>query len=230
LVGHRVAVAEIDTIGLIPASIVGEMETYKREYRGNSLVLLDRSKVTRQVRIPVWVRDVARPADGLPISIQKLHDSGADMWVVGHEMGLTGPFDMNYGAADTHDTEWLCCGPVPLACIKRVMPFDGERLHLERTSELITSVQSIETYVFNWEERKWLHNPDTSDFLAYRKVRLGDRRQASDNDDDEDDNDRHQRLEPHRKRAHIVRPKHIAVLALSEIVATINMSPQPDNE
>jgi hypothetical protein len=175
----------------------GILQTFMVQYKGSTLVRLDSSEKKRQVKLDVWIRRTARPEDGSPISIQQLYDSGADMWIRGIEMRKTGPFDMNYGAADTHDNDWLCCGPVPRSCITKVMPFDGEKLHRKKTSQLVKSQESIEIYIFNWDIWRWLHNPDLTDYRPYRLERSGDKRFPSENDDGHDEGCSD---EPRRKR------------------------------
>ncbi|KAH7072146.1 hypothetical protein BKA63DRAFT_605055 [Paraphoma chrysanthemicola] len=209
LVGQRPTVTEIDTSTLLAATLHGTMQTCKVYYKGKTLVRIDSSLKTHRVKYPVCIRDTARPADGSPISIQEFYDSGADMWIRGLELRKTGPFDMNYGAADTHDNDWLCCGPIPRTYIKDVLPFDGEKLHYKKTSEVVKSKESIEIYIFNWNLRKWEHNPDMTDYRPYRLERPGDRRgPPSDNDDDDDDDDDDDedgdRCEPPRKRAQVL--------------------------
>jgi hypothetical protein len=81
-------------------------------------------------------------------------------------------------AADTHDNEWLSCGPIPLSRISRVFPFDGKVLHKMKGNEIVQSRQSIETYVFDWVDRKWKHNPDTSDMSRFRNEMVGDKRKS----------------------------------------------------
>tara|TARA_R110002003_G_scaffold45_18_gene3623 strand:+ start:2717 stop:3388 length:672 start_codon:yes stop_codon:yes gene_type:complete len=211
------------------------MKTFKTEYIGNSLVAVDNTSTIRPVKIPVWIRDTARPADGSAITFQDLHDSGADMWVLGSEMAMTGPFNMKYGAADTHDSEWMCCGPIPLSCIASVMPFDGQQLHLEKGHAVVTSTQSIERYAFNWDERKWLHNPKTRDFRPYRLGIPGHEHRRPHDDDDaggaaeshENHGDLYGDLRSRRKRARIELSETTSALALSPIITTIDEPPRP---
>jgi len=137
------------------------------------------------------------------------------MWMRGVELRKTGKYDMNCGAADTHDNEWLCCGPVPASTIRKVMPYDGQKLHPKKTAELVMSTQSIEKYVFNWDKKQWQHNPDLTDFRPFRLERPGDKRRSDNNEageeavaaEDEASNDLYEDPEPRRKRARIVRPE-----------------------
>jgi hypothetical protein len=218
MVPRRCAVAEIDISDLIPATIRGRMRHFKRKYMDNSLVIVNASTTTRVVRIPIWVRPIARPADGSPISFQDLHDSGADMWVRGSEMALSGPYDMRWGAADSHDNEWLCCGPVPRSCITNVMPFDGETWHQEKGYELVISKLSLEIYVFNFDKWMWEHNPDTSDYRPYRLEVPGDKRSAP-GDGTEDQQSR-------QKRARIICPEREPALGFSNIVTIADFPPR----
>jgi hypothetical protein len=176
------------------------MREFKLEYKNDSLVTVNSSAKDRSVRIPVWIRDMARPDNGSPITFQDLHDSDADMWVLGSEMAQSGPYDMQYGAADTHNNEWLCCGPVPIAYVGRVMPFDGEKLHLKKGHEVVMSTKSSEEYVFDWDQRMWRHNPDTSDFRPFSLIDIGDKRKDSNRDESQEDAEKCDSPQPKRAR------------------------------
>ncbi|KAF2027098.1 hypothetical protein EK21DRAFT_72835 [Setomelanomma holmii] len=219
-VGQRITATVFDMRTLIPGTMHGTLQTFKSTFRGNTLVRLDHNVKERSVKIPIWIRNVARPADGSPISVQELEDSGADMWVRGVEMRNTGPTDMNYGAADTHDNDWLCCGPVPRSFTTKVMPFDGEKLHQKKTSQLIRSKESIEIYLFNWDLWKWQHNPDLTDFRPYRLEQAGDRRGPPDNDDDGQEPGLNQ---PRRKRIQILPLERAIKLGFSTITTIVDL-------
>jgi hypothetical protein len=218
-VGHRVAVAEITTAGLIPATIRGKMRTFQTAYRNNSLVVVNDSAKDRDIKIPVWIRDTARPDDGSSVTLQDLNDSGADMWVVGSEMNLSGPYDMRYGAADTHDSEWLCCGPVPISVVGRVMPFDGDKLHLEKGCTIVVSTQSIETYIFNWEQRMWRHSPNTIDYRPFRLEIVGDKRARPNG------NRAGNGVVQRSKRVHGTRTERALSLGFSNIIVLVDFPP-----
>ncbi|KAH4342097.1 hypothetical protein HBH98_167040 [Parastagonospora nodorum] len=159
-------------------------DTSDNAWRSTTLVIL-----TRPVKIPIWIRDTARPMDGSAITIQQYHDSGADMWVNGREMRKTGDFDMNCGASNSHDDEWLCCGAIPESIITNVMPFDGNKVHRKKGYEFVKSIKSMEIYIWNFDEWIWEHNPDTTDYRPYRLAKLGDKRLAPDDDEGDDEGD-----------------------------------------
>jgi hypothetical protein len=196
------------------------MRTFKKEFRNKCLVVVNDSAKDRAVKIQVWVRDTARPEDGSAISSQELQDSGADMWVVGTEMSLSGLYDMRYGAADTHDSEWLCCRPVPISVVGRVMPFDGQRLHLEKSCANVVSTQSIETYIFDWDQRMWRHNPSIIDYRPFRLEIAGDKRPRSSESDAGSD------VVERSKRAQGLRAEWFLSLAFSNIVVIANFPPR----
>jgi hypothetical protein len=101
------------------------------------------------------------------------------MWISVEELREC---DIKVRASDLHNNEWLCCGPVPNSCINRVMPFDGETLHQAKFSKLVESLESTEKYIFNWNKKMWLHDPDMSDPTDYRKKSVGDKRKRKDID------------------------------------------------
>ncbi|KAH4287318.1 hypothetical protein HBI24_202190 [Parastagonospora nodorum] len=232
---RRVAVGKASISNLIPATVRGQLRTRGIDYVGNNLLATDRSIKTRRVRLPVWVRPEARPADGSPISFQQLEDSGTDMWVRGSEMAMKGPFDMQNGVGAEHDDEWLCCGPVPKSCIDGVFPFDGETLHLEKSCDMVESLMSIEKYLFDWDMSRWRHNPDITDWRPFRLEIVGDKRRHSVNNDDEDEA-AGQDLEhvgirdasqPRSKRAQHIRLQREPVLEFSKIVTIADITPEP---
>jgi hypothetical protein len=90
------------------------------------------------------------------------------MWMRGLELRKTGDYDMNTGAASTHDNEWLSCGPIRKSFITNVFPFDGETLHLQKTHNPVTSTGTLEKYVFNWDEWMWQRNPDMTDYRPFQ--------------------------------------------------------------
>jgi hypothetical protein len=225
MVPRRVAVVEIYIGDLIPATIRGQMRTSQQKYLNNTAVIVNHSTTVRSVRIPIWVRPSARPADGSPISLQDLHDSGADMWVSGSEMSMSGPYNMRWGASDKHDDEWLCCGPVPRSCITNVIPYDGETWHHEKSYEMVISQQSLEIFIFNFDKWQWEHNPDTTDFRPYRLAKPGDRRCApGDGTDDHDDPT--EDSQPRQKRAKIVRSEPEPILSFSRITTIADIAPR----
>jgi hypothetical protein len=193
-VQQRVNMAQIDMRGLIPATMHGDLQIWSSWFKDETLNRYATSEKTRPVKIPIWIRDTARPTDGSAITIQQYHDSGADMWVNGREMRKTGDFDMKCGASNSHNDEWLCCGAIPESIITNVMPFDGNKVHRKKGYEFVRSIKSMEIYIWNFDEWIWEHNPDTTDYRPYRLAKLGDKRLAPDDDegDDEGDDDEEQ--------------------------------------
>jgi hypothetical protein len=213
-------IAQIDFSNLIPATVHGELQVFSAMYKDNTLNYTAMSEKTRPGKYPVWIRDTARPADGSSITIQQFYDSGADMWLSGLEMRKTGKFEMNCGAAYTHDNDYLCCGAIPESVITNLMPFDGEKLHRKRGYELVISKDSIEKYVWNFDRWLWEHNPETTDYRPYRKARPGDRRRGPDDDADEDEdpgNGDQQDAEPRPKRVKVA-PRRSDVTKAARII------------
>jgi hypothetical protein len=135
---------------------------------------------TRPVSVPVWVRSTARPADGSTITIQQFLDSHADMYVSVAELRLS---DLVVRGSAKRDHEWLSCGPVPMSSITRVMPYDGRIVHKEKGNSIVQSRQSIDTYISDWSESKWKHNPDTSDISKFRNELIGDKRKRTEEEE-----------------------------------------------
>jgi hypothetical protein len=81
------------------------------------------------------------------------------------------------------DNEWLSCGPIPMTRIKRIMPYDGKTVHEKKGNCIVQSRKSIETYIFDWSESKWKHNPDTSDISKFRNELIGDKRKRTEEEE-----------------------------------------------
>ncbi|KAH7385261.1 hypothetical protein DE146DRAFT_195302 [Phaeosphaeria sp. MPI-PUGE-AT-0046c] len=81
LVGHRVYIAEINTAGLVPATLHSDEQLVETLYVENSLTMVTSDANKSRVHIAVWIRDTARPADGFAITPQHFYESGADMYV-----------------------------------------------------------------------------------------------------------------------------------------------------
>jgi hypothetical protein len=137
---------------LIPAEMHGTLQEYAVNYLGNTLNFVKTSEKTKAAKWPIWVRDTARPADDSSISIQQFHNSGADMWMRGKELRKTGPYDMDCGAPAKRDNEWLSCGPIPISCIVKGMPFDGNKLYRGKQHKLVRSRESLEIYIYNFDK------------------------------------------------------------------------------
>jgi hypothetical protein len=165
---------------LIPATLHGEEQLSETYYVHNTLTVVSNSVDTRRVSVPVWVGSAARPADGSAITIQQFLDSHAGMYVSVAELRLS---DLVVRGSAKRDTEWLSCGPILMSRIKRVMPYDGKIVHAEKGNNIVQSRQSIETYIFDWSESKWRHNPDTRDMSKFRNELIGDKRKRSEEEE-----------------------------------------------
>lgn len=130
---------------------------------------------TRDVNIPIWIRETAVPKDGSSITPEQLTKSGADMWVSITEIRRS---DLKKGSsqydridsicAKGHDYEWLACGVIEKSLVTKVMPWDGKVLHENRKPTIIRSLSSTEPWVFNWDQQTWLLDPTLTALARYR--------------------------------------------------------------
>lgn len=179
-------IAQVKTTGLVPVTVHGDEQLVETLYGGldeaNALTVVTSKATKRRVHIPVWMRDVARPADGSAINLQQFYDSGADMYISIDENRLS---DMGVHASTGYDKEWLLVGPILMTAIDRVMPFDGKEVHHTKGNQVVQSRQSILTYIWNFDVRRWLHNPDMSNISHYRNELPGDKRKSFEDELDE---------------------------------------------
>ncbi|KAF2113887.1 hypothetical protein BDV96DRAFT_460289, partial [Lophiotrema nucula] len=152
-IGQRVSVAEIDSTGLIAATVHRTIKETTRIFRDGKLK--SKTEKSRDIQIPIWVRENARPSDHSPITKKQLIASGADIWLSITELRHS---DLRIGYGKGHDYEWLAGGSIPSTRILRVMPYDGRTLH-ERPgspgSGFVKSLDSPLPWTFDWEAKMW---------------------------------------------------------------------------
>jgi hypothetical protein len=116
----------------------------------------------RDITIPVWVRNSARPSDWSSITEKELIASGADMWTSITEIRKSDlkKHTPKIRVCDTiaskgHDYEWLACGFIPTSCIDKIMPWDGVKLHTNRNTRIVRSIGSPDPWVFDCKINMW---------------------------------------------------------------------------
>ncbi|KAH7084434.1 hypothetical protein FB567DRAFT_82437 [Paraphoma chrysanthemicola] len=178
-IGHRVLIAQISTNGLIAATVKARMETTVTVTTNNpkKLDISVKSAIKiRDVTIPVWIRDIARPSNQSTITEKQRVASGADMWMSVTELRRSDlkahtPKIRKWDTICTkgHDYEWLACGFVPTSCIDRVMPWDGVMLHTTQDWRIVRSIGSPDPWIWDWQLQMWRLDPRlyrTACFLA----------------------------------------------------------------
>ncbi|KAI8941663.1 hypothetical protein NX059_002875 [Plenodomus lindquistii] len=195
-IGMRVSVAEIDTDGLIPATVRAHQETTVTVE--TKVVLGKEVKIaykTHKVKIPVWVRKCAVPKDWSAISPEQLKASGAELWMSTTEIRdstfkKVSPMTRRYDTigANGHDYEWLAAGFILKDHVTKVMPWDGVKLHIAHYDRIVRSIGSTEPWIF--DSSSWMWRLDarlyrTGCFLA--KYGGSKRKLAADEKDEKED-------------------------------------------
>lgn len=174
-IGQRASIAELDTAGLIPATVHARSTITIFTKHHKFIPETQVSKViSRKVEIPTWIRKAAKDRFGSTITPEQLAASGADMWLSITEIRLSdlkAKGHMNDPKRDIicakgHNYEWLCCGSIPESVITCVMPWDGKKLRVTDPGYPIRSFEnSGQPWVFNWLKKMWI--PDSHD-CSYR--------------------------------------------------------------
>ncbi|KAJ4364476.1 hypothetical protein N0V83_009070 [Neocucurbitaria cava] len=159
--GRRITVVEISTAGLVPAEVESTW--------------VDKQKETRTGKVPVWIRDTARPLDGSAITTRDFKNSGADMYLCVQEQRYKAGFGIGSSNAEGQWHEFMACGFIPEKYVTRAMPFDGYKIREAKGPEEVRSAFD-KNYVFDWEARHWRFDP------LSRK-----RKRPSTEDDDQED-------------------------------------------
>jgi hypothetical protein len=151
------------TAGLVAATVHGRMKTTVI-VKAKSLLSYYKDSATkvRDVAIPVWIRDTARPSDWSSITEQDWIKSGADMWTSITEIRRSDlkkhtPKIRKYDtvASRGHDYEWLACGFIPKSCVEQIMPWDGKKLHTVQDTRIVRSIGSPDPWIFDYNIDMW---------------------------------------------------------------------------
>lgn len=122
-----------------------------------------KSTVTsRSVDIPIWVSARMKPADGSSITLDEFEAAGAELWMSISELRTSNLSEQPHGHdrrrmlfADGHDYEWLSLGSISERRIKRIMPWDGEKLHENPGPRTIFSKHSPEPWIYDRDLQSW---------------------------------------------------------------------------
>jgi hypothetical protein len=108
-------------------------------------------------RIPIWIRDIAMPEDGSPITTKQWRKSGADVYLSVIEQRFGG-LNITDGACDGQWHEFMACGFIPEKYVTRAMPFDGLIVHEEKPDHDVRSYLD-DDYIYDWDVRLWRYDP-----------------------------------------------------------------------
>ncbi|KAL1795909.1 hypothetical protein ACET3X_006133 [Alternaria dauci] len=182
---RRLLIAEIDVSRLEPATLKTTMSTTQVNHSPDKSDPRTSSTTDRDVEIPIWVLDAVPyegpPADRPSRTLDEILDSGGLIWLSVNELTRS---DMELWAMKSHENEWLAMSRIPEDLITNVMPFDGAVPHTRKGHEVVRSRGTEEIYLWNFDIRQWVHDPDLTDFHPYRRARAGERRRPGDSDDE----------------------------------------------
>ncbi|CAG5154070.1 uncharacterized protein ALTATR162_LOCUS3453 [Alternaria atra] len=172
---RRLLIAEIDVSGLVPATLKTTMSTTQGDHSSDKSDPRTSSTNDRDVEITIWVLD-AVPYEGSSAirpsrKLDEILDSGGLIWLSVNELTRS---DMELWAMKSHENEWLALSRIPEGLVTNVMPFDGAFLHSQKGYEVVRSRLSEEIYLWNFEIKMWVHDPDLADFRPYRIARDGE--------------------------------------------------------
>jgi hypothetical protein len=149
-IGERTCIARISTEGLVAATIHVKVQETITEYNGVDIV---KSTVTsRDVHIPVWIRNTGVPDDRSEITVEQLVSSGADLWLSITELRRS---NLDISCTRGHEYEWLACGQISKGHVTGVMPFDGKTVHPTRPPYIVMSLRSMSDWIYDWNMEQW---------------------------------------------------------------------------
>jgi hypothetical protein len=124
------------------------------------------TKTLDPVDIPIWISRRAMPKNGASINAKQFKESGAEIWLSITELRRSNLKDQLQGhdrrrmiMANGHDYEWLALGRIPESRIVKVMPWDGETLHICKSIDTVYSKSSAEPWIYDWDLESWRLDP-----------------------------------------------------------------------
>ena len=111
--------------------------------------------VSRNIRIPIWVRQNPSLNRGVPVMLEDLIASGVEIWMSISEIRVS---DMRCSASRGHSYEWLALGKISSSSILHIWPYDGKTLHKKEPSYTVYSINSAQPWIFSWEREMWVLN------------------------------------------------------------------------
>ena len=104
--------------------------------------------VSRNIHIPIWVRENPSLNRGVPVMLEDLIASEVEIWISISEIRVS---DMRCSASQGHSYEWLALGKISSSSVLHIWPYDGKNLHEKEPSYTVYSINSVQPWVFNWE-------------------------------------------------------------------------------
>jgi hypothetical protein len=177
----------ISTEGLVAATIHARMKTTVTVHtKGLVGYSIESATKIRDVTIPVWIRESARPSDWSAITNKDWVVSGADMWTSITEIRRSNlkkhtPKIRKWDtvAAKGHDYEWLACGFIPTSCILKVMPWDGKKLHTIQDTRIVRSIGSPYPWIWDYSIEMWRLDARLYRTACFLSVYGGSKRKAN---------------------------------------------------
>jgi hypothetical protein len=91
------------------------------------------------------------------MTLEQLIESGFEIWVSITELRVC---DLKIPATKGHDYEWLALGKILKSSIEKVMPYDGNIVHVTKPNRIVYSLGSPEPWFYDWEKWMWRYDAD----------------------------------------------------------------------
>jgi len=138
------------------------------------------TKVYRNVKIPIWILDktpyTGRARDRPDCVVDDVLEAGGMFWFSVNELKDS---MLHVWVSPSHLNEWLAVSSISKSLVTETMPYDGAVLHTTKTGTVIRARGSPEPYYWNWDTKRWDHNPDLTNYRPYRLEMAGDKRVRS---------------------------------------------------
>lgn len=134
--GRRITLAQISLAGLVPAEFI--------------ISHVDEDKIRKKLAIPIWVRDICRPADCRPITMAEFEASGADLYMSVLEQ-RAGGWKVSDAWAHGQDYEYMAAGFIDKKYVTDVIPYDGEEFYPGQDASEVQCEELNSGFIFDRE-------------------------------------------------------------------------------
>ncbi|KAI4622066.1 hypothetical protein J4E80_004443 [Alternaria sp. BMP 0032] len=171
----------IDISDIVAATLTADMSTTITSHDPEHVdTQSTETKVYRNVKIPIWILDktpyAGRARDRPDCVVDDVLEAGGMFWFSVNELKDS---NLHVWASPSHLNEWLAVSSISKSLVTETMPYDGAVLHTTKTGTVIRARGSPEPYYWNWDTKRWDHNPDLTNYRPYRLEITGDKRVRS---------------------------------------------------
>lgn len=108
----------------------------------------DISHETRRVQIPVWVHEDALSdhEDAMSMNLEEFEAINPEIWLSITELRHC---NLKVPASRGHDYEWLAAGTILKKRMRKIMPYDGKKLHEQESIIPVRSTSGQKCWIWD---------------------------------------------------------------------------------